>query len=342
MDIQVPKSSGNGIPSLYALKALCVVFIVLLHTTLPGRDQLLALIRIGVPVFFMISGYFTYSATRAETQRRIAGSLKKIGWLIICTNAVYGLFYLLVHQFHPETELPLTSLKSWALLLFFGNGVAIPLWYLTAYFETLLLCWLFIRIGRGGAWLFTLIPALLAVSLATGMYGFLFGLEHLPYVAKVNFITVGMPCFLLGGAIRRYRDKITSAFTPAKTGATVIVLTLLTLGESALLRHFAPGTDLDYTNTIYLTTLPLAAAVFIWSLQHASAGKGFPGIVGKKYSRDIYLYHYLFFLLFFTFLRTPFIERYSFLVILPCSLLLAVELDKIRNCRLYRSLVPHK
>lgn len=342
MDIQIPRTSGDGISSLYALKALCTTFIVLLHTTLPGRDQLLAVLRIGVPVFFMISGYFTYSATRREAERRIVGSLKKTGWLIVCTNAVYFLFYLLLHLLHPETDLPLTDLKSWALLLFFGNGVAIPLWYLTAYFGTLLLCWCFIRSGGGGEWLFLLIPALLAVNLAVGMYGFLFGLEKLPYVVKVNFITQGIPCFLLGGAIRRYQSVITAAVTPAKAGAIVAGVALLAFGESALLSRFRPGTDLDFTNTVYLTTLPLAAAVFIWSVQHAAAGAGIAGAIGRKYSRDIYLYHYLFFLFFFTFFRTLFIERYSFLVVLPCSLLLAVELDKIRNSRLCRRIVPHK
>ncbi len=50
-------------PSLYILKAICSFLIVFIH--LPGiafeATILQPLMRIGVPVFFMISGYFLIS-----------------------------------------------------------------------------------------------------------------------------------------------------------------------------------------------------------------------------------------------------------------------------------------
>ena len=337
MNLQAPQQPETAISSLYALKALCVVFIVCLHSTLPGQTQLLPLLRTGVPLFFMISGYFTFSLSRKEVERKVLRHLKKTSWIIVYANAVYFLLALVMHLNDPTVPLPLTDLKSWILLLVFGNGVALPLWYLTAYFETLLIFWLFLRIGKEN-WLLWMIPVLLALNLAVGMYGFLFGLENLPYVVKINFITNGIPCFCLGYALHKYK----SLTVHCGSGWIVAGTALLALCESILLRRYAPGTDLNFTNATYLMTLPLAAVLFIWCLHHPTAGKKWMEKIGKKYSRDIYLYHYLFFLLLFTYVRTRFIEHYSFLVILPCSLLLAVGLDAIRNSRPFQTLIRRK
>ena len=48
---------------LQILKFLCALFVVQIHTPSGLRDLLVPVIRIAVPVFFMISGYFLPDST---------------------------------------------------------------------------------------------------------------------------------------------------------------------------------------------------------------------------------------------------------------------------------------
>jgi len=64
------KTQKKDIPGLFALKALCALFVVIIHVPFIGKDTLAPIIRIAVPCFFMISGFFLYSGNaQAETTK---------------------------------------------------------------------------------------------------------------------------------------------------------------------------------------------------------------------------------------------------------------------------------
>lgn len=319
-------------PSVFAMRALCAILIVLAHSTLPYKEYVTPLIRIAVPLFFMMSGYFIWSPSRAGMHDKLIRKLKQIGWIILYANGVYVLFGIVLHLFHPETELPLSTLKSWVLLIFFGTGVTIPFWYLTAYFQTMLTFLVALRLRREYQ-LIHYAPLVILIPAAIGMYGFLFGIGNaLPYSLKVNFLMDGIPAFFTGYLIQEYLPQITEKITLRRSSWLLAGMIGLAFIEMLLLHRFAPGADQDYSNTIYLTTLPLAASVFLWCLLRPDVGKGsYLETIGRRYTMDIYLWHFLFFLLLFTCWRTPFVEKYSFLIILPCSLLLAIILRAIRR-----------
>lgn len=325
--------------SLFALKALCVVLVVLIHTTLPGQEFMIPLARVGVVIFFMISGYFTYADDSRKVTKRLLKSIRKISWMILYANVVYILLKIGLHTFDPHVELPLTTLKDWVLLVFFGSGVILPFWYLTAYLETLLVFLVAVKLRREHLLLLA-VPLLVATNLAIGMYGFVWNAGEIPYSLKVNFLMNGIPFFCIGYIIHKHRARIMAAITPVQAEWITAGIFTLAYCEAALLRFYAGEIDLDYTNNLYLMTLPLAVALFVWCLLHPDAGKNsWLERWGKHYTMDIYLWHYLFFLIFFTCFRTPFIARYSFLVILPCTLVSVWLLHRARD---YYHLLAHR
>lgn len=317
--------------SVFVLRALCAILIVLAHSTLPCHDLLTPLIRVAVPVFFMMSGYFIWSPSHAGVQDKVVRKIKDIAWVTLYANVLYILLAIVLHLLDPRTELPLTSLKSWFLLLFFGTGVCLPLWYLTAFLQTLIVFYIVLRLRRELTFI-KLAPWLLILTLGVGMYGSVFGLEGIPYTIKVNFLMEGIPFFCLGYAIQEYQPQIMEVITPRRSLWLAGVIFVLSFCEMALLRRYTAGVDLDYTNTVYLTTPLLATSVFLMCLLHPQTGRhSYLRIIGRDLSTDIYLWHFMFFLILFTFFRTPFIVEYSFLVILPCSLLLAYVVSRLRQ-----------
>lgn len=48
----------KAVPLIYSLKTLCAFAVVALHSDLYYKSLVIPLLRIAVPVFFIISGYF--------------------------------------------------------------------------------------------------------------------------------------------------------------------------------------------------------------------------------------------------------------------------------------------
>ena len=48
------------IQSLFLLKAICALFVVIIHFPLAGKIYLDPLIKASVPIFYMITGYFMF------------------------------------------------------------------------------------------------------------------------------------------------------------------------------------------------------------------------------------------------------------------------------------------
>ena len=83
--------NGGGNEAFYILKAFCACWVVFLH--LPGisKESLLFLpfLRIAVPCFFMISGYYLVSNNDLDGDK-VTVQLKKVVRLVVFSN---GYFY---------------------------------------------------------------------------------------------------------------------------------------------------------------------------------------------------------------------------------------------------------
>lgn len=80
------------IPPLYALKALCALFVVIIHTNMIGKEALSPLVRIAVPVFYIITGYFLYTGNAENECAKAWKWTKKAFFLALGLNIIYFFF----------------------------------------------------------------------------------------------------------------------------------------------------------------------------------------------------------------------------------------------------------
>lgn len=80
--------------SLYILKAVCAIFVVFIHV--PGISfegmALQPLLRIAVPCFLMISGYYIVGDASCIDTERVKRQMRKILRLFIVGNITFVLF----------------------------------------------------------------------------------------------------------------------------------------------------------------------------------------------------------------------------------------------------------
>lgn len=74
--------------SLDVLKTISAFLIVCIHAPFPGivGEYLIAIARIGVPIFFMITGYFYDCITERGREKQ---QIKKIFILLVVSNLLY-------------------------------------------------------------------------------------------------------------------------------------------------------------------------------------------------------------------------------------------------------------
>lgn len=176
--------------SLDVLKGIAALFVIWIHEQFPGvTGQLINQIgSFAVPVFFMVSGYFSHGATR----EKLAKSIRHILTLIVIA---YGLNLLrivvfdgaaaavgaLIDAFSPRT------LVMWVVLNITPiSGVA---WFLFALLYCYILHWIFHR-QMQSRWVYPLIPVCMALGLAV--------LLVMPSLGTNNAWCRGIPCYLLG------------------------------------------------------------------------------------------------------------------------------------------------
>lgn len=77
-----------------SLKAVCAFLIVCIHVSFPGviGEYFAPLTRIGVPIFFMITGYFYFDIVMKQKQYK---QIQKLFRLFIISNIIYILWDLL-------------------------------------------------------------------------------------------------------------------------------------------------------------------------------------------------------------------------------------------------------
>ena len=103
----------------------------------------LPFLRIAVPCFFMISGYYLVSNNDLDRDKVII-QLKKVVHLVLFYN---GLFLLWKMFSNYLLLLPIVD-EKWGLMEFWlewllkGDNICYPFWYLTAYFQVLIILWI--------------------------------------------------------------------------------------------------------------------------------------------------------------------------------------------------------
>ena len=169
------------------------------------------------------------------------------------------------------------------------------LWYISAYLYVLLAAFL---IDKFKCWksLLWLIPLLLLVDLVFGKYSLVIWDREFPYLWTRNWLFVGMPCFLLGTAIKMKVDVILKNRKRIKAfalgGAFLFVIT------SYLERYILEVNNLNAIRDNYLSSTMLALCLLMLAITTVRNQENFLSSIGNKYSLYIYILHvFVFFIM---------------------------------------------
>ena len=283
------------ISSLYVLKAICAFLVVVIHFPMKYGYYFYPIVRIAVPCFFMISGYFLYNDNREKMISNLKRALSKTLHVTITAYLFYFLIEIVNYIIFKGNSLSTSSNTIFYYLLAGPQiGSSSHLWYLIAYLETLIVAFICTKSNTIKI-LWCLIPIGLTANLLLGKYGFLlpsfdFSSVGIPkYIIARNFFTIGIPAFACGLLLRKNIAQINERVNNKKAWITAISFLILASLEFVVL-HIK--FELKYMADISLFTIPLAISLILLCLKYPNFGEqSYIKTIGRKYSTDIYVYH---------------------------------------------------
>jgi len=267
-----------------ALKFICSLMVIFIHSEYTGvkiYENIAALCRIAVPIFFIISGFFYRRIIDNEKDLK---QIKKIIALIISYSIVYyGLNCLLqgydIFEYFNTFDLK-TLIK---LLLFNVNPLNAALWYLNAYLYVLIIAYIVKKLGLLDL-TSKICPFILIITISICEFPTIFfGKVYANYIYR-NFIFFGLPFFFIGYLIRQNKEKLMNL---KSTNIWFIsVLCIICLFESNIVNSLFSdvGTDL------YISTIFLSFYTFLYFLRLNDISN-LLCYLGRKHSTNIYLIH---------------------------------------------------
>lgn len=272
---------------LNVCKGIAAFAIVLIHCSLPSPvgGMMNGLARFGVPLFFMISGYFSYGRGMDTIKRRI----RKFLWYFLLANGIYFAWRLLGPLVNGELTVEMAasfftpkSLLHW--LLFNESPFRAHLWFLGA----MLCCyWLYGLLVKKGCEerLYALIPLCLTANLLLGEGLSIMG-RGVSFLYVRNFWLTGLPFFLWGHWIARKERREGLHVRPGHCLAAIVLGAVLSMGEMLL----SGGGEL------YLGSILMTGGLFLLALRKPSFGKGsLLAHIGEKATLHMYLWQMIVF-----------------------------------------------
>lgn len=253
-------SSRNHILELF--KLLASYMVVFIHIPFYGTTGTImdALARFAVPLFFVISGFYSRGISPKHIKKRIGSLLR----LLVFAAIVYNLYQTLPFLVAGYTDVVIQFLRGYlditALIkLFLLNQPVyfVHFWYLYASICVYLVFCFVSRRNINQRILFWVCIGLLAVNILLGEVLSAFGVIVPIYYSR-NFLFMGLPFFGLGLIASAYQEKLRTL--PGYVIALCFVLgTLLTL-----LSRFLFG-----KNELYIGSLLLLFAVMVICLKYS-------------------------------------------------------------------------
>lgn len=256
---QVKPLRNQSIECARLAASFCVVFI---HCPFPGRSgELLACMgRFAVPLFFVISGFFSFEVPKETLRKRVRHLL----WLNVLATIVYALWrcakaayddadlWTCLMQAVPTAE----EWTKWALVS--DNPFAGHLWYLTS----ILVCSLALlgyvcffgqqKVSYRG--FYGACGCLFALQLILGELAAAMDMP-VPYMLYRNALLLGLPMFGMGVFLGQYRRQLAENFH--LTDGTLLILILAGMGLSLVCELGGAGVDLPTGMVLAVAALML-------------------------------------------------------------------------------------
>ncbi len=262
------RQSNDGIN---VLKFIAVVLVILIHETLPSAVGYIAkgVAAMSVPVFFMISGYYSYGADISRLQKRALRIFK----LTVLANFIYFCWDIAVEVLSGGS-VPAWFMENCAvkrvLVFLVTNESSLRghLWFLGALLYSYLFFIIFVMYAEKGKsrfaeiirknqvrCLFIVCAALLVINIAGGEILTLCGKNiQIPYIR--NWLFMGIPFFCMAYCIHAYEEDIYRIFSIKMIWFWLSVCILLNVIEVWMM----PQSCL-YISTIFVNILTFLLAL---------------------------------------------------------------------------------
>ena len=283
---------GQRLYSLDTFKTLACFMVVLLHYPIDGviGVYLAALARIGVPFFFLVSGYFSY--TEMYDQSRHIKRIKKYLFLLVGITAVYWFKDIARMAFGRITFADfLSSNFTWEFLIL-HIGSSGFMWFVRALLYIELLHMLIHKYLDSPKMKYVLVGLWIADILLI-KYSFIFGFTiPQPYneILTKMFGTAFL-YYYIGRYIRHFANECsTKSFNVFRVIALMTVFVLLNFTEVYVLDNYL----INQMPANYIMTFFLTVFIFLILLRYCNLGKGsIINFVGKDLSMYVYYWHVL-------------------------------------------------
>lgn len=239
------------------LRLICAFLVIAGHKRFPEpiHRYAMGLIRVAVPSFFMITGYFLLSpAVEGPSARwEIRGQGKRLKKTALLTLSANGLWFLIElaeniasgkQAAYLTKAFSLESLKK--LLLFNVSPFGSHLWYLNAALFALLFIFLMDRLGWRKA-LYVLAPVLILADLALGPYSPLVFGRAIPLHYTRNWFFYALPNISMGMMFREYDAVERTARRRGLLIAFTLLMLIACMAEGAMVQDMpSKGTQKTY------------------------------------------------------------------------------------------------
>lgn len=287
---EIPVRKKNQ--SMECAKLIASFFVVFIHAQFPGDAGgfVACIARCAVPLFFAISGYFSYQTRADRLVRRMkhillltaAGIGAELLWGCISVELGGGSTIAYLRTLVPTVE----ALAKWIVLCVNPYGGA--LWYLTAALYCYCILWGYVRFFGDGPVdyrpLYAAGMILFAMNLAMGVFATAAG-HPLTNTIYRNGLFFGLPMFAMGVFLRQYGQLIWQRYCLTGRKLTCLLFGGLVLGViewrgigasdahmgtviavialMLLMARYPRITDRKWPETVISSFGPLSTAIYI-------------------------------------------------------------------------------
>lgn len=282
------KNGGNNVNhSLNFFKTLAVFGIICIHCSLinlgTGGLIINALSRFSVPIFFLISGFYSYYADNSVALNKYKSRLIKLITLFIIASFLYFAYNVFTNRYADISSLlPLLSLGNIIRYIFFNIApFGMHLWFLLALIYCYILYYLWIDFKGKPDILYKFIPILLFLFIIMSEFCTIMGIS-LPSEYYRNFLFMGLPFFTLGYLIHDKEYFIINKFSNLSLIIIGIFGMLLTIVEVL----FVGKQDM------FIGTIIYTICIFIWCIKNPNTFNfKITDYIGGKLYISMYVLH---------------------------------------------------
>lgn len=234
---------------LNIVKLVAAYMVVFIHVSFSGKFgvAIICLARFAVPLFFMISGYFSYTSIKSGNTIKLDNKIYSIGRLYLESISFYVILVMCVlrniDKFKAWLNVGINAkaIVKWILFNKFSMIELEHLWFIGA----LLYCYIFMRSFYKHENIIKFLPLLLIVNYILGEGNAVLHLTEVPEYATRNAWFCGLPCFAIGYLIREQKNSHKVELL-LKSGINKVFLVAALVSEGMVLieAHFVGLTDL--------------------------------------------------------------------------------------------------